>query len=138
MSFALMAALADHSSHTAHAPPVERSDMPATTTAPSVLIRAARGSDGSALERLAALDSAAVPAGSLLVAEADGRLVAAISSSTGEAIADPFRPPADVLALLRLRAAGAHAPRARRISRTTRSGRRGLRAGGHRMHARTA
>ena len=53
--------------------------MPATaiTTAPSVLIRAARGSDGAALERLAALDSAAVPAGTLLVAEADGALVAA-------------------------------------------------------------
>ncbi len=36
------------------------------TTAPSVLIRAARGSDGPALRDLAALDSAAVPAGRLL------------------------------------------------------------------------
>jgi hypothetical protein len=87
--------------------------MPATaiTTAPSVLIRAARGSDGSALERLAALDSAQVPAGSLLVAEADGRLVAAIASGTGDAIADPFLPTADVIALLELRAAGATASR---------------------------
>ena len=87
--------------------------MPATATAtalaPSVLIRAARGSDGSALARLAALDSAVVPAGSLLVAEADGRLVAAIASATGEAIADPFLPTADVIALLELRAAGASA-----------------------------
>ena len=109
MSFALMARSADHSSHTASAPPVERTDMPATTTAPSVLIRAARGSDGAALERLAELDSSRVPAGSLLVAEDDGRLVAAIASSTGQAIADPFLPTADVIALLELRAAGASA-----------------------------
>ena len=88
--------------------------MPATTTHPSVLIRTARGSDGEALERLAALDSAEVPAGSLLVAEADGRVVAAIASSTGEAIADPFLPTADVIALLELRAAGARARHGRR------------------------
>ena len=90
--------------------------MPATaiTTAPSVLIRAARGSDGDALEHLAALDSATVPAGSLLVAEADGRMIAAIATSTGEAIADPFLPTADVIALLELRAAGASAPHGRR------------------------
>jgi len=147
MSFALMASLADHSSHTASRQPVERSQMPATaiTTAPSVLIRAARGSDGDALERLAALDSAQLPAGSLLVAEADGRLVAAIASSTGEAIADPFLPTADVVALLQLRAAGARAPEARRTlagrsaraGRRGHSGRRGLRPGGHAIHART-
>ena len=105
--------------------------MPATTTAPSVLIRAARDSDGAALERLAALDSAEAPVGSLLVAEADGRLVAALSSSTGEGIADPFLPTADVLALLRLRAAGAPSPRARRRSTARRSSRL-------RVHARTA
>ena len=104
--------------------------MPATTTAPSVLIRAARGSDGAGLERLAQLDSASVPAGGLLVAEADGRLVAAIASSSGEAIADPFLPTADVVALLQLRAAGASAPRGRR----TLADRLGLRA----VHAGTA
>ena len=98
--------------------------MPATTTAPSVLIRAARGSDGTELERIAQLDSTHVPAGSLLVAEADGRLVAAIASSTGEAIADPFLPTADVVELLQLRAAGGRAPKARR----TLAGRIGLRA----------
>jgi len=77
--------------------------MTATTASPSVLIRAARGSDGPALEALAALDSAAVPAGALLVAEADGVLVAAVSASTGAKIADPFRPTRDVLELLELR-----------------------------------
>jgi hypothetical protein len=79
--------------------------MPIVTTAPSVLIRAARGSDGPALARIAALDSATVPAGELLVAEADGALVAARSLGTGAMIADPFRPTADVLELLAVRAA---------------------------------
>ena len=140
MSFALLARLADHSSHTATAPPVRKADMPATATitAPSVLIRAARGSDGSALERLAQLDSAEVPAGSLLVAEADGRIVAAIASSTGEAIADPFLPTADVVALLELRAAGAHAPRSRRSHGRRRSGARRMRMGGHAAQPRIA
>ncbi len=137
MSFALLARLVHHSSHTAAAPPVERSDMPATITSPTVLIRAARGSDGAALERLAQLDSADVPAGSLLVAESDGRLVAAIASSTGEAIADPFLPTADVVALLELRAAGSRSSQSRRgrAGRRTPAGRRGLRLG---VHARTA
>jgi hypothetical protein len=78
--------------------------MSPSTTASSVLIRAARGSDRSALARLAALDSSTVPAGELLVAEADGMLVAARSLTTGAVIADPFRPTADVVALLALRA----------------------------------
>ena len=104
--------------------------MPATTIAPSVLIRAARGSDGAELERIAQLDSTHVPAGSLLVAEADGRLVAAIASSSGEAIADPFLPTADVVALLKLRAGRAGATRGRR----TLADRLGLRP----VHAGTA
>jgi hypothetical protein len=110
--------------------------MPATTAAPSVLIRAARGSDGAAIERLAALDSAEVPAGSLLLAEADGRVVAAIATATGEAIADPFLPTADVIALLELRAAGGRTRRRRTPSgRRSPARRRGLRLG---VHARTA
>jgi hypothetical protein len=51
----------------------------AFSAAPNVLIRAARGSDGAALGRLAQLDSARVPAGDLIVAETDGTLVAAHS-----------------------------------------------------------
>jgi hypothetical protein len=91
--------------------------MPPFTTAPSVLIRAARGSDGPALARLAVLDSSALPAGELLVAEADGELVAARSMADGSAIADPFRRTADVLALLALRARGVSAPRRRLAER---------------------
>jgi hypothetical protein len=71
--------------------------------APSVVIRAARGSDGESLRRLAALDSARVPAGDVLIAEAEGAVVAAHSPSTGATIADPFRRTADVVELLELR-----------------------------------
>jgi hypothetical protein len=72
-------------------------------SAPTVVIRAARGSDGSALRRLADLDSKRVPAGELLIAEADGSLVAAHAPETGAVIADPFRHTADVVELLQLR-----------------------------------
>jgi len=71
---------------------------------PTVVIRAARGSDGPALRRLAELDSADVPSGSLLVAEADDEMVAALSVDTGEKVADPFRRTADVVDLLAYRA----------------------------------
>ena len=98
--------------------------MTPLTTAPSVLIRAARGSDGPALEHLAALDSASVPAGRLLVAEADGELVAALGD--GGSIADPFRHSADVLELLELRATGARRETARGWA-----GRLGLRPAPH-------
>jgi hypothetical protein len=73
--------------------------------APTVVIRAARGSDGPALRRLAELDShERVPAGDLLIAERDDELVAALSVDTGERIADPFRRTADVVDLLAYRA----------------------------------
>ncbi len=68
--------------------------------APTVVIRAARGSDGVALEDLARLDSQRPPDGDVLVAEQDGEMVAALAGD--RVIADPFRPTADVVALLRL------------------------------------
>jgi hypothetical protein len=77
--------------------------MTSLSLAPGVLIRAARGSDGDALHRLAALDSARVPAGELLVAETDGALVAAYDPASGASIADPFRHTAEVVELLELR-----------------------------------
>jgi hypothetical protein len=82
---------------------------------PAVVIRAARGSDGIALERLAQLDSQPAPTGDILVAERDGELVAAHAPATGAVIADPFRPTADVVALLRLhgRRGAAHGARRR-------------------------
>ena len=48
----------------------------ATHRSPTVVIRAARGSDGPALRRLAALDSREVPSGDVLLAETDDQLVA--------------------------------------------------------------
>jgi hypothetical protein len=74
-------------------------------TAPSVVIRAARGSDGDDLRRLAELDSARLPAGDVLIAEAEGFVVAAHSPATGATIADPFRRTAEVVELLELRGA---------------------------------
>lgn len=78
--------------------------MSALYHAPTVVIRAARGSDGPALRRLAELDSAEIPTGSLLVAEADDEMVAALSVDTGERVADPFRRTSDVVDLLAYRA----------------------------------
>jgi len=78
---------------------------PLLHAAPTVVIRAARGSDGEVLRRLAALDSARVPAGDVLVAEAEGAVVAAHSPATGATIADPFRRTAEVVELLELRGA---------------------------------
>ena len=72
-------------------------------TAGTVIIRAADGSDGAALHRLAALDSARVPSGDLLVAETEGGLVAAHAPGSGATIADPFRRTAEVVELLHLR-----------------------------------
>jgi hypothetical protein len=72
---------------------------------PTVVIRAATGSDAPALWRLAALDSSRVPAGDVLVAETEGTMVAAHSPATGATIADPFRRTAEVVELLQLRGA---------------------------------
>lgn len=70
-----------------------------------VTIRPAYPDDAQALRRLAALDSAALPREQLLVAEVEGELHAALSLSSGKAIADPFRPTAALVELLRARAA---------------------------------
>jgi hypothetical protein len=72
-----------------------------------ITIRPGYADDHEALRRLAALDSAAVPAAPLLVAELDGQLSAALSLRDGASIADPFRPTADIVALLRAHAATA-------------------------------
>ncbi len=73
--------------------------------ADAVVLRRAGTGDGRALARLAALDDAAPLAGEVLVAEHGGHLRAALSLHSGRAIADPFHPTADLVALLRARAA---------------------------------
>jgi len=67
-------------------------------------IRAATDADMAALVRLARLDSSRPPAGTILVAEDDGELVAAMGVEDGAAIADPFRPTAAIVEMLRVRA----------------------------------
>jgi hypothetical protein len=61
--------------------------------------------DEHRLAMLAELDSSRPPAQPVLLAEVDGQLAGAISLSDGTVVADPFRPTADVVDLLRVRAA---------------------------------
>jgi hypothetical protein len=70
------------------------------TTATAVTIRPAANSDRAALDRLATLDSQRPLAGDVLVAEVAGEHLAAIELSSARAIADPFRPTADLVELL--------------------------------------
>lgn len=72
----------------------------------SLTIRPADRTDGAALLRLAALDSAALPKGPLFIAEVGGELRAAVSASNLDAIADPFHPTAHTVALVRNYIAG--------------------------------
>jgi hypothetical protein len=83
------------------------------TSSASLTIRHASLADEGGLRRLAALDSSRIPSGELLVAELDGRLVAALSVDTGAAIADPFEHTAAIVDSLRVRA-GARPRPARR------------------------
>ena len=70
-----------------------------------IVIREAVPDDMGVLARLAALDSAPVPRGRVLLAESDGALRAALALEGGTAIADPFHYTAELVALLELRAA---------------------------------
>lgn len=70
----------------------------------NLTVRRAVPGDQGALTRLAGLDSARPPRGPALVAEADSRILAALPLGAGRAIADPFEPTAEIVALLELRA----------------------------------
>jgi hypothetical protein len=100
-------------------------------------IRRARGEDGLALGRLAQLDSGLYDGGPALLAESGGELLAAVSLGGGRSLADPFRPTAEVLAVLQLRAAqlagvsgATESSRLAGLRRLLRAGRRR-----HRYHA---
>jgi hypothetical protein len=77
----------------------------AARTADPVTIRRATEADRAALARLAALDSARPLAGEVLLAEAGGEVLGAIEVAGSAAIADPFQPTAELVELLRVRAA---------------------------------
>jgi hypothetical protein len=79
--------------------PPERSDPHA-----AVSIRFFAERDMDAVRQIAALDEKPVPTGGMLLAEVRGELVAALPIDGGPPLADPFKPTADIVALLRLRA----------------------------------
>jgi hypothetical protein len=85
----------------------------------AVTLRLTDAADRSALQRLAELESRWFPPpGPHLVAVTEGRVDAAISLSSGEAIADPFRRTAELCELLRVHA------KSRRVARDDRRARR--------------
>jgi hypothetical protein len=71
---------------------------------PTISIRPAAESDDRTLMRLAALDSAPVPSGDVLLADIDGEPRAALSLLDGSVVADPFERTADVVRLLQVHA----------------------------------
>ena len=73
----------------------------------NLVVRRGRPADIHALADLAALDSTRPLTGRTVVAELDGRVVAAISLHDGRVVADPFVPTADLVEMLRVHAAGA-------------------------------
>jgi hypothetical protein len=70
----------------------------------SVLLRLTTIGDADAIERLAALEGMLEPDCRCVVAEVDGRVVAALPLRGGQVMADPFRPTAHLVPLLELRA----------------------------------
>jgi hypothetical protein len=68
-----------------------------------VTIRKLNGDDHESLVWLAQLDSSPVPQGEVLGAVVDGRLVAALSLSSGESVANPFVSSQGVRSMLELR-----------------------------------
>jgi hypothetical protein len=75
--------------------------MDASTHTP-ITVRPYLPLDRRSLERLAALDDRRVPRQPVVLAERGGRVVAALSRCTGEAVADPFEPTAHLVAMLRV------------------------------------
>jgi hypothetical protein len=80
-----------------------------------IALRLCRVGDDPALEQLAELEGSTVPAGRLVLAEIDGRLVAALPVAGGCMLADPFVPTAHLRRLLELRAAQLREPARHRL-----------------------
>jgi hypothetical protein len=77
-----------------------------------ITIRLSTDADVERLQRLAELDGRPVPHGDVLVAEANGRLLAAIGVG-GAVVADPFERTASIVRVLRTHLDGGE-PRERR------------------------
>jgi hypothetical protein len=78
---------------------------PALAVGAHVTLRLDRVGDAGRLGQLAALNERTLGLGPFVVAEVEGRVVAAMPAAGGEAIADPFVPTVHLLRLLELRAA---------------------------------
>lgn len=76
----------------------------------NITIRQATEADGDALLRLAELDSARVPAHPVLVAHVNDELRAAVGTTDGAVIADPFHSTNELVAILRIEAGVAAEP----------------------------
>jgi hypothetical protein len=114
MSFVLMVAACQHRCMSS-APQVPVGES-------TLVIRVATRFDDAELHRLAALDSARPLGGTVIVAQSDGRIDAALSLDEGRAIADPFRPTAGLVEILRARAARLHGEPAAAPTRLRRLG----------------
>jgi hypothetical protein len=90
------------------------------TDLPTIALRPARPDDAAAVARLAALDAAPAPRTPALIGLLDGAPAAALSLADGRVVADPFLPTADVVALLRHRAAGHTGPAPMRLRKAVR------------------
>jgi hypothetical protein len=95
----------------------------------TLTIRTLTAEDQGSIERLAQLDSQRAPQAPLLGAEVEGRLLAAVSLSDGELVADPFSRTAELRALLELRASQFHRRAPRRRGRRHPAPARGALAG---------
>ena len=90
----------------------------------SVTIKLSTEADRERIRRLAELDSMPAPDGDVLVAEVNGRLVAAMGMD-GRVVADPFERTASIVKVLRAQVDGEppRAPRRRRwLSRLVAAG----------------
>jgi hypothetical protein len=74
--------------------------QPNSTPVEAITVRAAEPGDRAAIATLAQLDSAAPVFDAVLVAEQDGRIVAALTAE-GSALADPFRHTEGILEFMR-------------------------------------
>jgi hypothetical protein len=86
--------------------------------APAITLRCADPDEADALAFLAALERSSPPRPPTLVADLDGRLLAAISLADGAVVADPFEPTTALVELLRARARQLRSgsrPRRRRV-----------------------
>ncbi len=101
-------------------------ELPAAPPPQSVLLRLSCVRDDEALARLATLEGRAAPKGQHVVAEVAGVVVAALPLGPGPTLADPFRPTAQLVPLLELRAKQLADDRPRRPSRALLRAVRGL------------